>query len=660
VDDSAVQSELSRLASSISALDRKLSDLDRKFGDVDRKLGNLSRQVGQVDDRMGSLARTVGPALSRLQSDISKLSDDLEHDRVVEDARAQRDELDSELEKFSPHEKVRKLADGIIYAVRTGVIDDNVILDTAQRRMVDLPDYWLAPAIVAVAAWLSRDEHKCAEAIDQAMRLDRSKTALFMTLLLRQHNRGHALQQWIDAYLNGLRSKNLPAEFEVVIAAVTGKALGDGAAPKLNSWMADQYLTEIQSRDTRAEAMGEWQERVRSIPTAAVSAPTLAASCPDWAALHERHAANLTIEAADRHFRGRFEAPADVPADLTERIRELVTKLAHTPDPEEDGLRRRRRLADAVTRTGDREEAQRRLTAEEAGRTGALNILSLVSASAFPPLVNGKVPAPTITERLTIVITRDLIASVADGLHDGTTRPTAVKVRVGRSRQWICTFSCATDEEVTSEALNAQAAALEAEVMDQIYQEIGEQQRKLRQFRQRPFPAAVGSALVIGAVPFLTGLPVVDFAAPAAVIAAGAGSRLAMLLRRGRQHGQSSAAREKAAISATLSAAASELAEFFAAERRGARLRTELPAFLRGLTPDDAYQVIQPVESPPIPQSRDFPDWTPLPATPQHPELSSPDRLRSSHDPIRTAPTGLIPPHQKAIDLYGLKRLPKC
>jgi hypothetical protein len=621
VDDAAVRAELSRLASSISALDRKLTD-------VDRKLGNLNRQVGQVDDRVGSLARTVGPALDSLQSGIRKLSAELERDRVVEGARARRDELDRELEeKFGRHEEVRKLAGGIIHAVRTGVIDDQVILDTAQRRMVDLPDYWLAPAIVAVAAWLSRDERKCAEAIGQAMLLDRSKTSLFMALLLRQHNRGQALQEWIDAYLTELRAQNLPAEFEVVIDAVTGGALGDGTAPKLHSWMSERYLAAVQRRDTRAEAIGEWQERLRSLPIAGESAPTLAARCADWAALRERHAANLLIEAADRHFRGRFTDPADAPADLTEGIRELVTKLARTPDQEEDKLRWERRLEDEVTRSADRAEAQRRLTAAEAGRTGTLTILSLVAASAFPPPVNGKVPAPTITERLTIGITRELIATAADGLHDGTACPAAVPVRVGRIREQVCTFSCATEEEATSEALNAQAAALSAEVEARIKGEIDQQKGRLRRFLRRPFPAAIGSAAVIAAVPFPTGLPVVDFAAPAAVIVAGAGSWLALLLRRVRQQGQSISAREKTAIDDTLSAAAGELAEFFAMEQRAARLRTEFPEFLRGLTPDDAYQAIQLIESPPIPQSRDFPDWTPLP-TPGHAELGSPDQPR--------------------------------
>ena len=608
MDDAGIHSELSHLSSSISALDRKLGDLDRRVGGV-------------------------GEKVAKLQSSLSELADELKRNRVIDVARDKRDNLDRELtDRFGRHEEVRKLAANIIHVVRTGVIDDRVILDTAQRRMVDLPDYWLAPALVAVAAWLSREEDKCAEALDLAMRLDRSKTALFMALLLRQHDRGHALQRWVDVYLDGLQPRNLPADFQVVIDAVAGGALGDGSAPKLADWMSTRYLAETRSRDAQAEATEEWEQRLRSMATVGEFAPTLATSCPDWAAVRERHHVNVVIEAAERHFRGRFETGADVPADLTERMRELVTKLARTPDPEEDKLLRDRRLEDAVAQTGDREEAQRRFTAEEAGRTGSLNILSLVAASAFPASSDGPSdgtkPAPTVTELLMIVLSRELIISAVGSLHEGTLRPADIKLRVGQYPERVCVFSCGTDAEVTREALDGQAAALEAGIMAQIRRETDEQEYRLRKFMRRPLPAALSSSAVIAAVPFAvpTGLPAIDFLAPAAAVAAVAGSRLSVLFRR-KQRVQITGARDKDTISGALKAAAAELANFFAQEQDSAHLRTELQRFLRKLTPDDAYRAMRAIESPPFPRSRDFPEWTPPPPADQ-PRLGSPDGPR--------------------------------
>jgi hypothetical protein len=604
MDDPRIHAELSSLRSSISALDARLAELTGKLSALDRHV-----------DQVGDSVATVVPAIKRIQEGLTEFAEEFRRGRVIDAARDARDNLDRDLERhFGKHDEVRALATSIIHVVSTGVIDDSVILDAAQQRMVDLPDYWLAPAIVAVAAWLSRDERKCDEALNLAMHLDRSKTALFMALLLRRHDRGHALRRWIDVYLTGLQPRNLPADFHVVIDAVAGGALGDGSAPRLGTWMTDQYLGEIRSRDAMAEATREWRQRLHGLGKTAGFAPTLARACPDWAALRDRNGANLMIEAAERHFRGRFDTGASVPADLTEQMRELVTKLAHTYDWEEERVRRERRLADAVSRTGDHEQAREQIAAEDAGRTGSLNILSLVSASAFPGSPGGKAPAPSVSELLMIVLSKELIAGAAEELHDSTQRPASVEVNVGQSPPRICTFVCETSADVTSEALDAQADALVDQLKSQLSREADAQRSRVRWFARRPFPLALLGAAVVAAVPFAfpTGLPDIDFTAPAVAIAAGAGSWLTLLLQRVQQ-GRITSMREQHAISKEIRGAARDLAGFYAQEERSARLRTDLKEFLSGLTPQDAYRSVRPVDSLPFPESRGFPDWTPLP-----------------------------------------------
>jgi len=621
MDDARIQAELSGLRSSISALDRRLAELTSKLTAIDRHL-----------DQVGESVATVVPAVKRIQSGLAEFAEEFRRSRVIDAARDARDNLDRNLKRdYGRRDEVRALAKSIIHVVSTGVIDDTVILDAAQQRMVDLPDFWLAPANVAVAAWLSGDQGKCDEALNLAMHLDPSKTALFMALLLRRHDRGHALRRWIDVYLTGLQPRNLPVDFHVVIDAVAGGALGDGSAPRLGTWMTDQYLGEIRSRDAMAEAAGEWRQRLRSLGKAGEFAPMLARACPDWEALRDRHGANLMIEAAERHFRDRFETGASVPADLTEQMRELVTKLAHTYDPAEENLRRERRLADAVSRTGDHEQAREQIAAEDAGRTGSLNILSLVSVSAFPASPGGKVPAPSVSELLMIVLSKELISRAAQELHDGTKRPASVRVNVGRSPQRVCTFTCATGDDVTSEALDAQADALVAEVKSQISREADEQQGRLRRFARRPFPLALAGAGVVAVIPFVfpTGVPDIDFTAPAIAIAAGAGSWLTLLLQRVQQ-GRITSMREQHAITKDIKDAARDLAVFYAQEERSERLRTEFEQFLLGLTPQDAYRAVRPVDSLPFPESRGFPGWTPLPPGDRdRPGLGPPAETRS-------------------------------
>ncbi len=212
------------------------------------------------------------------------------------------------------------------------------------------------------------------EALDLAPRLDRSKTALFMMLLLRQHDRGQALRRWVDVYLTGLQPLDLPPDFRVVIDGVAGGALGDGSAPRLSEWMSSRYLAETRGFDARLEARKEWKQQLTSMVPVEEAAPTLKQSCRGWPSLRERHDANVMIEAVERHFRARFDADADAPADLTDRM-----------------LHRERALEDAVSKpgTGSRRSGNsflRHVTAPASG----------TSSSWFPgPLSPGRwTPAP--------------------------------------------------------------------------------------------------------------------------------------------------------------------------------------------------------------------------------------------------------------------------
>ena len=111
---------------------------------------------------------------------------------------------------------MRELAADIIFIVDNGYIRRSVIVDATERLAIRTPRYWLAPAVVAVAAWLKDDEALYLNSISSALNLDPGKTALFMILLLRHQERAGAMREWIGRYLVGLEPTNLPTDFAVI------------------------------------------------------------------------------------------------------------------------------------------------------------------------------------------------------------------------------------------------------------------------------------------------------------------------------------------------------------------------------------------------------------------------------------------------------------
>jgi len=608
----------------------EISGLHSRVSGVEGSVARLSSRVDGLEKR---LLKRVGD----LQKTVDEFVTEYRHDRFVQNARHDLTEARRDLEQeFGRYKEVRDLASGIIYVVKSGFISRAVILDVTERLAIKTPRYWLAPAILAVAAWLDGDKDRYFESIKTALALDHSKTALFMTLLLRDQARTQDMRDWIGSYLAGLEPTNLPSDFAVVIEAVTGRTLGMDSSPQLVRRLTGWYESAASSRDAEEEEIGQWERNLMGLAPAGDAAeafPTLAKNAPDWELLRNRHEAATAIEAADEYFRGRFDEGADVPADLDEKISLLLKALASDPDPAEDRILQRIRRAEAAIETEDHAAAQRRVAAEEADRARELNILSLVTRAAFPA---GRRRPPSMTELLSIVMSQRFIAAAAEKVHGRHRPPESVAIRLGE-RQF--SFSVASEEDRAPDALRRQAGDLAAQLAGSIDEQTDRRRAKVRRrgIRRVAIGAVISVALVLIALVPGNVLPaVVILLAGAAVFVAGYVTLDWFVLLRARlQSIAESGSREKSQLTTELTQAGDELATLLDQQRRSGELLPELQDYLLGLKADDAYRAIRftsmpqtlmlpgPDDSDPRAddpaQTRDdglargFPEWTPWP-----------------------------------------------
>jgi hypothetical protein len=615
----------------------ELSALNSRVSSLASSVSGFDSRVAAVENKIDAVERTVVRAIGELRQTMDEFIAEYKRDRIVQNAYNDLTEARREMEQdFGRYSEVRDLASGIIHVVRSGFISRAVILDVTERLAIRTPRYWLAPAILAVAAWLDGDKDRYFESVKSALALDHSKTALFMMLLLRDQSRNEQMREWIGSYLAGLEPTNLPTDFAVVIEAVAGGTLGADSSPQLVRRMRGWYDNAARSRDAEAEEVEQWVRNLLGLAAAgdyAEAFPALAQSTPQWEFLSKRHEADTAIEAADRYFRGRFEQGADVPADLDEKISLLLKSLAEDPDPAEDRILQRIRRAEAVIETQDRAAAERRVAAEVADRARALNILSLVTRAAFP---TGRKRSPTMTELLAIAMSQRFISAAAERIHGKHPRPARVEMNLGQRQ---CSFACSTDEETTPEALRQQASALVEQFVGTINDQTTQERHKLRRRgRWRMIVGTVisGALAVAVLVPrhVPRGLEIVILFLAAVVLVYTALDRFVWLQVRMSSVAHSSR-QEKDQLTSTLTRAGEELATLFAQEQRSRDLLPQLQDYLLGLTADDAHQAIRftgpspqtlmlpgpadhdapddtdPAETRDDGLARGFPEWTP-------------------------------------------------
>jgi hypothetical protein len=614
-----------------------ISGLRSELRSVRSEVSALRHQVGTVsgvNDRLRDLARQHDDLARKqkvTQDSVDSLREMYERDRIVGTAYNELAVAERQWQaRYGRYEEARSMAASIIDVVASGHLNRSVVLDVTERLAIQTPRYWVAQATLAVAAWLNDNPQQHREALGYALAIDFEKTSLFMALLLRDQDRNEILQEWLAAYLAGLRPVDLPRHFQVVIDAVTGDALGVGAAPRLVKQVGVWYREAAGNQDVMDAAVGEWKRRLLSLGPRYGEQPDfslLAANETAWKVLLPRHEASRAIEQAARYFQDRFETGAHVSDDVRGDLAVLLNKLARTEDREEEELLSVMRENRAITLAkGDLNAARAMVTAEEEGRRRTLNIVGMVSQSAFPAPDNGQPPSPTVTELLAIFLSRDIIATAADELRDDLPSVGMIEITVGE-RQWECRFACDDEAEMTRPALRHQAEEQARQVHDQIQKDADRRQGRLRWLKRWACPSGLVAAVGLGGAAFIPAASP-ELAIPAFIVAVPSIlglSRLPKVVKRATDQTEV----EKRAVTAELNQVADQLADLWDADRRSAGVHLpDLRGYLRGLTETSLSAATRPLAAIPLPKTREFPPWTPHPPR-QHPAIEAEDDLSS-------------------------------
>lgn len=618
----------------------EISDLHSEIRSLKSEISDLRHQVGKssgLDDRVRRIEETLPRALDDLTrrqqatlDSLNSLREMYERDRIVTTAHNELTVAERQRQaKYGRCEDARDMAASIIDVVVSGHINRSVILDVTERLAIQTPRYWVAQATLAVAAWLNDNQQQHREALRYALTLDYEKTSLFMALLLRDQGRDEVLQEWLAAYLSRLTPVSLPRHFQVVIDAATGNALGgDGAAPRLVKQVAEWYGEERARQDISDAAVGEWKRRLLSLGARDGDHPDfslLAENEKAWQVLSVRHEASQAIKQASRYFRERFEAGASVSDDIRGELAVLLSKLARTADPEEEELLSVIRENRAITLArGDLSAARAMVVAEEADRSRTLNIVGMVSQSAFPAPDGGQLPAPAVTELLAIVLSKELIVTAADELRDDLPDAGTIEIPVGE-RQWECQFACDDEARLTRPALRDQAKDQAGKICAQIQKDADRRQGRLRWLGKWACPGGLATAIALGGATFIPGVsPELIIPAVLAGVPSILGlSRLPKAVRRATDQTEA----EKRAVTAQINKTADQLAELWDADRLSTQVYLpDLRSYLLGLTRDSIRAATRALEAVPLPRTREFPPWTPRPPQ-QHPAIDVNDDL---------------------------------
>src|SRR5690348_8018976 len=376
------------LAHRLESLQRSLEMLPADLG---KKLDKLDKQLVSVDRQLAGLSKSAREAATeqqklQLRRDTldRQVTGYIEEDRAARrrqyaltalvDARADHDR------RFGHHQAARRAAAGMLQAMTTGTVSPAALLGAAEQLMIGAPDYWLSPALVALAAWAGDRPAAAGRAVLEAVSRDPGRSALFFSLTLARFGRQDAAAGWITEYARAQDRNALPGEFTAVLDAVARGALGGGARERLLDACRDWRDQVGPSGTGAAKQVASWTGFIGGQRRPLTDTfDVLGAVSRDWVTMLGTLEAAVAFGHTERWLEGRLAVTGEGDEALRDVTDGLLRELIAAPDQAEYALLEAARQWQAAVEGGGHKPTP----SGEPARTDFLTLATAIAMGAY-------------------------------------------------------------------------------------------------------------------------------------------------------------------------------------------------------------------------------------------------------------------------------------
>lgn len=391
---------LSAIEGSLSNINRNLNAMNNSLDVIDSKVGTVDNNVRVVFDEVSALARDFHDFV---QMQIRANEKSNAQQRLIQ--------IRQEMEKrFGHYDVVRRTTTGILQADDLGIVRKSTISNATEELMISTPGYWLAPCLVALAAWINDQPDLAEKALREGIRRNDEKTSLFFALICRRANRKSAALKWTQRYLANQDEENLDRKTVIILDAYASGLLGSDSEGIISKQM-DEWLTHLIDKPGFVEKQTEqWSDAInlKRKPINENSYTYLPRYSKTWPALSDiMEGAELHAEIL-QYFTDIFEQEAST-EPLKVQLDEILTSLVTEFDDEEIPLRKEEKLNEFIIEfDGDVDRANKYMSMEESAFEEHKDFTQLLTDAAMKPESSH---ASVSTQKFAIALSKDWITT---------------------------------------------------------------------------------------------------------------------------------------------------------------------------------------------------------------------------------------------------------
>lgn len=390
---------LDTIERNLNSISRNLSTLNNNLEVVDSKVGTVNDNVKIVYDSVGALARDFH---NFVQIQMMANAKSNSQQRLIQ--------IRQELEKrFGHYDIVRRTTTGILQADDLGIVKKDTISSATEELMISTPGYWLAPCLVALAAWINDQPELAERALREGIKRNDEKTSLFFALVCRRADRKPAALKWTQRYLANQDEENLDRKTVIILDAFASGLLGSDSEGVVSKQMGE-WLEHLADKPGFVEQQTQqWSDAINLKRKPYAGDYTyLPQYSHTWPALQDiMEGAYLHATILD-YFMAIFEQEASTET-LKAQLDAILDSLVTDFDDEELPLRREERYNELVVKfDGDEDRAKRNMAVEQTAFEEHKDFTQLLTDAAMKPESSH---ASVSTQKFAIALSKDWIGT---------------------------------------------------------------------------------------------------------------------------------------------------------------------------------------------------------------------------------------------------------
>ena len=361
----------------LRTIEHNLGAIHNDLQTLDSNVGAVNSNIKVVYDEIGSLAKEFHDFVS-VQQRANRLNQ--AETRLVK--------IRQELEKkYGHYDIVRRTTTGILQADDIGIVKKDTISNATEELMISTPGYWLAPCLVALAAWINDQPELAEKAIKEGIKRNDEKTSLFFALICRRADRKEACLKWTQRYLANQDEENLDRKTIIVLDAFASGLFGADTEGVISRQM-NEWLQHLEEKPGFTEKQTQqWSEAInlKRQPIDTSSYTYLRKYSKTWPVLEDiLEGAHLHAEMLE-YLIGIFEQKVST-VTVREQLDDILDSLVTDFDDEELPLRKEEKFEQFIVDfRGDESRARQNMNVEQTAFETYKDFTQLLTDAAMKP-----------------------------------------------------------------------------------------------------------------------------------------------------------------------------------------------------------------------------------------------------------------------------------